>query len=65
MEGKPENFIAAIRILEMLTATKMKMSGSAKKEANRQTYDNRELKLHVYGKRQIQVENFSKKKMSR
>ena len=55
----------------MLTATKMKMSGSAKKtEANRQTYDNRELKLHVYGKRQIQVrqiqvENFSKKKMSR
>ena len=66
LEGKPENFIAAIRILEMLTATKMKMSGSAKKtEANRQTYDNRELKLHVYGKRQIQVENFSKKKMSR
>ena len=32
MEGKPENFIAAIRILEMLTATKMKMSGSAKKK---------------------------------
>ena len=71
MKGKPENFIAAIRILEMLAPTKIKMSGSAKKkEANRQTYDNRELKLHVYGKRQIQVrqiqvENFSKKKMSR
>ena len=65
MEGKPENFIAAIRILEMLNERQCK-----KKEANRQTYDNRELKLHVYGKRQIQVrqiqvENFSKKKMSR
>ena len=58
-EGKPENFKMGIRILEMLAATKMKMSGSAKKkkkkEANRQTYDNRELKLHMYGKRQIQV----------
>ena len=32
LEGKPENFIAAIRILEMLAATKMKMSGSAKKK---------------------------------
>ena len=42
------------------------MSNKAVKSENvGNTKDSREFKLHVYGKQQIQVENFPKQKMSR